>query len=375
MRRTKHKNVKRKDIANMKVIFSIILMVISFGVVGILGYSFAIDDDGSGASNNAGYQYYKKNMMSHHLINNNTVGINQLKTVNGNEIDLVYSLINDGSVKENVTLDKIGLDSTNYSEEDVKKLNAILSMSYPYVSLDEMKSNLMYVDEAKFSDAKLVLLDTQEVMSAVQAAIWSIDGNTYNYSNTNNSLDATIFNNGKEKQNWNTADEYLNAITKTNEDLNIVFDYSKNSEDVRKRINATIDILLKSSEFYFRDITTFEIDEAIKTVNDDGTYDLKITVLSTNPDVLINSIKSTFIIDGNELVNSTYSQSNNKYIYEFNNVKLNSNNMDISVDATLGNLGKVLVYKSDNLGVQQYIGLDMTDGVDSAKASFNVTLK
>ena len=74
-------------------------------------------------------------------------------------------------------------DSEYYSELDAKRLRAIVYNSYPYVSVEEAKA---FLKEAGFEYADK--LDRSELISATQAAIWTIanadSGDTYNYVTT-----------------------------------------------------------------------------------------------------------------------------------------------------------------------------------------------
>ena len=75
----------------------------------------------------------------------------------------VETMIKDGAYYKKINLD----ESEYYTPEQAKKIRAIVSNAYPYVSLEEMKANLkengfQYADEMKRG----------ELISAIQAAIW-----------------------------------------------------------------------------------------------------------------------------------------------------------------------------------------------------------
>jgi len=74
-------------------------------------------------------------------------------------------------------------DSEYYTEEQAKKIRAILTNAYPFISVKEMKD---FLAANGFKPANE--LDTSEIISAVQGAIWSIankdSGDKYDYLKT-----------------------------------------------------------------------------------------------------------------------------------------------------------------------------------------------
>lgn len=74
-------------------------------------------------------------------------------------------------------------DSEYYTDEEAKQIRAILSNAYPYVTVEEMKA---FLKGAGFEYADQ--LDRSEMISAIQAAIWSISnqgsGDSYVYNKT-----------------------------------------------------------------------------------------------------------------------------------------------------------------------------------------------
>ena len=80
----------------------------------------------------------------------------------------VETMIVDGTYYKRVNLE----DSEYYNAEQAKKIRAIVSNAYPYVSLEDMKAALK---EAGFEYAEE--LTRSEVISAVQAAIWASANN------------------------------------------------------------------------------------------------------------------------------------------------------------------------------------------------------
>ena len=76
----------------------------------------------------------------------------------------IETMVQDGIYYKRVNLD----DSEYYTPEQAKKIRAIVSNAYPYVSLEEMKASLA---ENGFEYAEE--MTRGEIISAVQAAIWA----------------------------------------------------------------------------------------------------------------------------------------------------------------------------------------------------------
>ena len=89
--------------------------------------------------------------------------------------------VEDGTLYQRVNLE----DSTYYDAEAAEHIRAIVSNSYPYLSLEEMKSNL---EAANFPYAEQ--LTRSDIIAAVQMAIWNYanggetSGAEYKYSRT-----------------------------------------------------------------------------------------------------------------------------------------------------------------------------------------------
>ncbi len=124
-------------------------------------------------------------------------------------------------------------DSEYYSDEQAAKLRAILTNSYPFVSVEEAKTALK---EAGFAQADQ--LDRSELITAMQAAVWSIankdSGDSYDYNKTASTA---------QKNTWggylhNYAQEIVNFTDSTTKRS-----YSTPA-GVGTRINALRDFLL-----------------------------------------------------------------------------------------------------------------------------------
>ncbi len=89
--------------------------------------------------------------------------------------------VEDGALYQRINLE----DSTYYDAEAAEHIRAIVSNSYPYLSLEQMKANLA---QANFEYAEQ--LTRSDIIAAVQVAIWNYsngaeaNGNEFKYSNT-----------------------------------------------------------------------------------------------------------------------------------------------------------------------------------------------
>ena len=122
-------------------------------------------------------------------------------------------------------------DSEYFTAEEAKKLRAILANSYPFVSVEEAKAAL---EEAGFEQADK--LDRSELISATQAAVWTIankdSGDSYDYNKTANT---------PQKNTWGG---YLHDFSNEHKNFTDGYKNYKYFEDIGKRINALRDFLL-----------------------------------------------------------------------------------------------------------------------------------
>lgn len=89
--------------------------------------------------------------------------------------DVTYCCDYDMMVQWGTDYKRVNLeDSTYYSKAQADKIRAIVTSSYPYLTVDEMKANLI---EGGLSEKFVNSLTRADIISAVQMSIW-------NYSNT-----------------------------------------------------------------------------------------------------------------------------------------------------------------------------------------------
>ena len=136
-------------------------------------------------------------------------------------------------------------DSSYYDSESAAHIRAILTNSYPYVSLEQMKANLI---EAGVEGAEN--LDRAEILSAVQGAVWNFaNGAAYEYKMSYNVTATPKY--GIPMHDY-TAE--LNPEVKAViEKLGNAYGSSKNRKelaDVGARVNAVIDYLMNLETVY-----------------------------------------------------------------------------------------------------------------------------
>ena len=139
---------------------------------------------------------------------------------------------NDGVYYRRLNLE----DSSYYDEEDAAHIRSIVTNSYPYVSVEEMKENL-YQEGFEYAYD----LNRSEIIAAVQAAIWAYanEGSNYVYSRT---FDVTT------NPQWGTvAHDYTNQL-----DVWWKTGKRKFSTDpiVEERINKLIEHLKQQTAVY-----------------------------------------------------------------------------------------------------------------------------
>ena len=78
-----------------------------------------------------------------------------------------------GDLKRNTTYCRVELEDDNSYSFDAKHLRAVLTNSFPYLSVEEIRANVKKYLDANGKDSSWVSnLNVQEIMSGTQAAIW-----------------------------------------------------------------------------------------------------------------------------------------------------------------------------------------------------------
>ena len=188
-------------------------------------------------------------------------------------------------------------DSSYYDSDSAAHIRAILTNSYPYVSLEQMKANLI---KAGVEGAEN--LDRAEILSAVQGAVWNFaNGAAYEYKMSYNVTATPKY--GIPMHDY-TAE--LNPEVKAViEKLGNAYGSSKNRKelaDVGARVNAVIDYLMNLETVYAEKnqviITDLEIVGAnANTVN--GEYLATVRVnLNNGGSSEKDNIKLDIYVDG-----------------------------------------------------------------------------
>lgn len=168
-------------------------------------------------------------------------------------------------------------DSTYYNEEEAAHIRAIVTNSYPFISMEQMKKNLA---DSGFEGAED--LTRADIISAVQAAIWAfsnVNSGEYYYSQT--------FNVPDNSQWGGIIHDYDNELDKENESWWPAGKrkFAKN-EEVAARINALIDYLKNADKVYAEEnqviISHLEIVDHAPVYEKDGVYTVALQLALNN---------------------------------------------------------------------------------------------
>ncbi|MBQ1232375.1 MAG: Cys-Gln thioester bond-forming surface protein, partial [Clostridia bacterium] len=186
--------------------------------------------------------------------------------------DVMYCCDATTSTADGIYYKRVNLEDSEYvSDANAKRLRAIVSNAYPYVSVEEAKAALK---EAGFAQADE--LDRSELIAATQAAIWTIanpdSGDSYRYNKTVTT---------KWKMGWGGyMHEFASEITNFTDSTTSKKSYS-NPNGVGDRINALIDFYLAMEGVEAEEgqivITNLEIKNS-KIAGSNDTYNVTLNV-------------------------------------------------------------------------------------------------
>ena len=192
-------------------------------------------------------------------------GVSNYETLYCCDVETGY---NDGIYYKRINLE----DSSYYDEEDAAHIRSIITNSYPYVSIEEMKENL-YQEGFEYAYD----LNRAEIITAVQAAIWAYanEGSNYLYSRT---FDVTT------NPQWGTvAHDYTNQLDVWWETGTRKFSTDK---IVEERINKLIDHLKQQTAVYADKnqiiISKLEVVDTIPVQGKDDFYNVVTQVKINN---------------------------------------------------------------------------------------------
>ena len=190
-------------------------------------------------------------------------------------------------------------DSDYYTAADAAHIRAIITNSYPYVSLEEMKANLK---AEGFEDADL--LTRAEIISAVQAAVWAYandDVGEYVYSQTfdvpTNSQWGTVMHDYTNEMNvwWQTGKRKFST-----------------SEEVGARITALAEHLKSKTAVdatkYQVVVSDIQISEVIPVQATEDTYKVGLQIaLNNSGSSKKDQLDLTIYVDGEEVISDKIS--------------------------------------------------------------------
>lgn len=181
-------------------------------------------------------------------------------------------------------------DSEYFTAEEAKKLRAILANSYPFVSVEEAKAAL---EEAGFEQADK--LDRSELISATQAAVWTIankdSGDSYDYNQTASTA---------KKYTWGG---YLHDFSNEHKNFTDSPKAYTTPEGVGDRINALKKFLLDQDEVSPKRtqvvISNMEIVESVPVMEKEGIYTVALRAqLNNSGSSKRDDLEITIYVDG-----------------------------------------------------------------------------
>lgn len=179
--------------------------------------------------------------------------------------EALYCCDIDTSIVNNAYYKRVNLEDSNYyDEEAAAHIRGILMNSYPYLSVEEMKQSLAE-DGFKYADK----LTRAEMISAVQAAIWTFANGIYDDSTASTFKYFNTFNVTENCQWGGALHDITNETRKAWSNPEVAFPEvwrgAAVDDDVAERINSLIEYLVakkavnaKENEIIISDIEIIE---------------------------------------------------------------------------------------------------------------------
>ena len=362
------------------IISSILVFVFVFLIVRAIGISYSAPNEGEN------YYYIRRNMLSHHYItanSGNESGTILIKTGNkksdSGEATLVYCA-RQGKNISGSAYSKENLSSAGYTDSQEKKLKAMLSLSYPYITLAELKETLKDPDIGIGEDyASLHFeekFDVQEAMTATQASVWNIIKNTTTYKYKTTKKIGAVYYNQFGRINWDKIESYAitgrggkSTILQDGDTAESVGSYNTDS-DVGKRINALITwyLNLSTANIETNDyIPSFDLEQLITKWESVGkTYSLTIAIKpsgefdfsNSSYQVTFNDLNGNLIPEAN-ITSTVITENGVTTGYKYNITGITTKGVNAKVVATKASVPKdVYFYKTANGSGQHLIGMD-----------------
>ena len=177
-------------------------------------------------------------------------------------------------------------DSDYYSDEEAAHIRGIVTNSYPYVSLEQMRANLK-AGGFEYADK----VDRSVAMTAVQAAIWYFaNQNVYSYNKT------TI-----AREHWGR--NLHDFLAEMNDDIKTLGTKQPVMPEYQEYVNELIDYLKKQTAVEAKPeqivISTLEVEDTIPVQESEGTYKVVMQVgLNGSGSHVNDDINLTVYVDG-----------------------------------------------------------------------------
>lgn len=372
---------------NKKILLTIALVLMVFGFIIVKSFNESY------ASSSDEYYYIRRNMLSHHHITSNQSGpTGTIMIKNGDphsddgDSILVYCAYQGKEISDSIYSIK-ELSNAGYTENQQGRLKAVLSRSYPYVTINYLRELLkdenLGIGSSIYTEYKFEELDVQEAVTATQAAIWNLvegkektsSGNyKYQYDHTAENMPAPIY--GLfGKIDWELCSSYnmtgrgsKSTILQAGDTTESVCTYKPQGTDkLLERINALVDWYMNlegvGSDEYTIDVPSFAYSNLhwqdktltvdIKPDNIEFDYtkedSYSITFNDLNGQLLTHT--ETPIMENNKIVG---------YRYVINNIE--TKGVDATIKATQYDLPKkAYYYKPTDNDSQPLIGMSQSN--------------
>lgn len=282
------------------------------------------------------------------------------------EYDVLYCCEADKPVKNKTFYKKMNIEDADYFNEDqAAMIRAIVKNSYPYISLEQMKSNL-----ASAGYPNVDKLTRGDIITAVQFAIWRYSNATYKHADgidkygetTNNNLSYARPYHDYSNELWHWWPSAKNAT------------YYNAEEEVK--INALVDYLCTRTPIYATDenrvVTDIDVIASNATQKADGTYDIALTLelngkIESGDNVVIKAKNGSEELSA---INAVAGQ--NQYTMNLNVEDLSDINIVASGTQDLG-LDAYLYMPREGKEVSQVL-VGMSNGETNIKATTNIAM-
>ena len=284
------------------------------------------------------------------------------------EYDVLYCCESDKPVKSKTFYKKINLEDSDYfGDYEATMIRAIVQNSYPYISLEQMKSDLQ---RAGFPNADK--LTRGDIITAVQFAIWRYSNAEYKHVDGIDRYGETTN---------NTQLSYAKAYHDYTNELWHWWSSGRNATyydaTAEQTINSLVDYLCSRQPVYAtgnnsKIISEIDLTDISYVEKQDGTYDVSL-VATLNSTVSDRDNVTITAKNANGIINETVAEAGkNSYAIHFNTNDLN--NIEVYASGTQDLDTSVYLYMPQTGKENSQVLVGMSDGITNIKATSTFTI-